>query len=273
MREREPAPHIKLIEVEAPEIASKAMPGHFIILRVDERGERIPLTIAGASPEEGSITLAFKEVGASTRKLASLGEGETILDVVGPLGNPIEVERFGEVLCVGSDVFIPALHYEAEALKEAGNRLTAVIGGRSKEQVFYVDEMRGVCEELYIATDDGSLGHRGLEFLRGLLESRVFNHIFTIGSIYLQRRIVEMAKPYGIPVTVHLFPIMVDGTGMCGACRVRVGGETKFACVDGPAFDGYQVDFEELLRRMMFYRPQEKVAMIFMEGCRDERGG
>jgi len=269
IKKRELAPHIKLIEVDDEEIAKKSRPGHFVILLVDEAGERIPITIAGADPERGSITLVFKEVGRSTMKLGALEEGDEILHLVGPLGNPVEAERYGEILCVGGEVFIPALHYEAQALKEAGNKITSIIGARRREHLIYVEEMRKVSDGLYIATDDGSAGYRGLGFLEELLERRRFDHVFTIGPINMQREISEMTRPYGIPTTVHLFPIMVDGTGMCGACRVTVGGETKFTCVDGPAFDGHQVDFQELINRMMFYRPHEKISLIMAEAGGD----
>jgi len=259
-------PNVKLFEVEAPDIARKAKPGQFVILRVHEKGERIPITIADADADGGAVTIVFAKVGKTSLLLGELEEGEEILDFLGPLGNPIDVEDYGTILLVGGGVMVGALYYQARALREAGNEVVAVVGARSSDHLIYVDEMKDVSDELHVATDDGSEGYEGLDFLRDLLSERKFDRVFTIGPTSLQKEVSEMTRPYGIPTTVNLFPVMVDGMGMCGACRVTVGGETKFACVDGPDFDGHKVDFDELISRMRYYNPQEKIAMVLCEG-------
>lgn len=258
-------PSVKLFELEAPAVARKTKPGQFVILRIHERGERIPITIAGTDPEDGTITLVFAEVGKTSKELGTLEKGDLILNVAGPLGNPIKVEKYGTILYVGGGVMIGAMLYLIKALREAGNEVVSVVGARSAEHLIFVDEVKSASDELYIATDDGSEGYEGPGFLKGLLEDRHFDHVFTIGPTSMQREISEMTRPYGIPTTVNLFPVMVDGMGMCGACRVTVGGETKFACVDGPDFDGHQVDFEELISRMRIYTPQEKIAKVLYD--------
>lgn len=258
--------NVKLFEIEALAIARKARPGQFVILRIHERGERVPITLAGADPDCGTVTLVFAEVGKTSKELGTLEEGDSILNVVGPLGNAIRAEKYGTILCVGGGVMMGALLYQIKALREVGNRIVSVVGASSADHLIFVDELRAACDELHIATDDGSEGHEGLGFLSDMLEERHFDHVFTIGPTSMQREISEMTRPYGIPTTVNLFPVMVDGMGMCGACRVTVGGETKFACVDGPDFDGHQVDFNELISRMRFYTPHEKIAMVLHEG-------
>lgn len=260
------SPNVKLFRVEAPEIAKKAKPGQFIILRTHEKGERIPITLAGNDPEKGTVTIVFAEVGKTSKKLGTLEEGDEILNFLGPLGNPIPIDNYGSVLCIGGGVFIGALNYIIKALKEAGNEVVAVVGARGKEHLIFVEETKEAADELYISTDDGSVDLEGLVFLEDLLKERKFDHVITIGPTSMQMQVSEMTKPYGIKTTVNLFPVMVDGMGMCGACRVTVGGETKFACIDGPDFDGHQVDFEELISRMRIYNPQEKIAMVLYEG-------
>lgn len=255
-------PHVKLFEVEAPAVSRKARPGQFVILRVREKGERIPITIAGADPKRGTVALIFAEVGKTSTQLGTLGEGGEFPSLSGPLGNPLKIANYGTVLCVGGGVFVGALLYQIKALREAGNKIVSVVGAQSAEHLILVEEVKAASDELYIATDDGSQGHEGLEFLREMLKERKFDHVFTLGPTSMQRDVSELTRPYGMPTTVNLFPIMVDGTGMCGACRVVVGGETKFACVDGPDFDGHKVDFDQLISRMRFYNPQEKIAMI-----------
>jgi len=258
-------PNIKLFEVEASAVARKIKPGQFVILRVHERGERIPITVADADPDRGTVTLVFAEVGKTSKELGALGEGDAILNLAGPLGNPIKAENYGTVLCVGGGVMVGALLYQIRALRDAGNRIVSVVGARSVEHLIFVVEVGAASDELYIATDDGSEGHEGLDFLKDLLKEQRFDHVLTMGPTSMQREVAEMTRPHGIPTTVNLFPVMVDGMGMCGACRVTVGGETKFACVDGPDFDGHQVDFDELTSRMRFYNPQEKIAMVLHE--------
>jgi ferredoxin--NADP+ reductase len=258
-------PNVKLFEVEAPAVARKARPGQFAILRTHEKGERIPITLAGSDPEKGTVTIAFAEVGKSSIQLGKLEEGDEVLNFAAPLGNPAPVENFGKVLCVGGGVFIGALLYQAKALKESGNEVVIVLGARNEDQLFFVEEAKEIADELHVSTDDGAAEHEGLGFVKELLNENTFDHVFTIGPTSMQRMIADMTKPLGIPTTVNLFPIMVDGMGMCGACRVTVGGETKFACVDGPDFDGHQVDYDELSSRMRVYTPHEKICMVLSE--------
>jgi len=262
---RELVPHINLFEFEAKEVAEKAKPGQFVILRIDETGERIPLTIAGADVGKGTITVVCHEVGKTTKKLGALRAGDSILDLAGPLGKPAKIENFGTVLCVGGGVMIAPLYYQAKALHEAGNKIIGVIGARTANQLIYEGEMRQVCDELYVATDDGTKGYKGLDFLKDLLKERKIDRAIVLGSIITMKLVSEFTRPHGIPTIVNLVPIMVDGMGMCGACRVTVGGKTMFACVNGPDFDGHQVDFEELMARLKMYTAQEKLAFVFYE--------
>ena len=260
------ASNIKLFDVHAPAVAAKSKPGQFVIVRVHEKGERFPITIADANPEKGLVTIIFAEVGKSSTQLGNLNEGDSILNFSGPLGNATKIRQYGDVLCVGGGVMAGALLYQMKALKNAGNRITTVIGARSKEHLILVDELRKYSDELHVATDDGSEGKEGLNFLGKILAEKKFAQAMTIGPTSMQMVVSEMTKPYGIPTTVNLFPIMVDGTGMCGACRVSVGNETKFACVHGPDFDGHKVNYEELIDRMRFYNPSEKIAMVLFDG-------
>lgn len=258
-------PNVKLIEVEAPKIAKKAKPGQFVILRMHERGERIPITLAGNDPEKGTVTIIFAEVGKTSTQLGTLEEGDEILNFLGPLGNPFQLEDYGLVLCIGGGVFIGALLYLIKALREVGNKVVAVLGARTKEHLFFIEEVKEMADELYVSADDDSVDLKGIIFLEDLLKEKQFDHVITIGPTSLQKQISELTKGYSIKTTVNLFPIMVDGMGMCGACRVTVGGETKFACVDGPDFDGHQVDFDELISRMRVYNPQEKISMLLYQ--------
>jgi ferredoxin--NADP+ reductase len=258
--------NIKLFEVNAPAVATKSRPGQFVILRVYERGERFPITIADASPKKGTVSIIFAEVGKSSTQLGKLEVGDSILNFSGPLGNATKIQKYGDVLCVGGGVMAGALLYQVKALKKAGNRIITILGARSKEHLILVDELRKASDELHVATDDGSEGHEGIAFLAEMLKERKFSQAITIGPTSMQMVVSEMTRPYSIPTTVNLFPIMVDGTGMCGACRVTVGGETKFACVNGPDFDGHKVNYDELISRMRFYNPNEKIAMVVFDG-------
>ena len=262
---RELVPHINLFEFSAKEIAAKTKPGQFIILRVDETGERIPLTMTSANVEKETITVVCHEVGKSTRQLGQLEEGDCILDLVGPLGKPAEIEKFGTVLCIGGGVMVAPLYFQARTLHEIGNRVIGGIGARTENQLIFEKEMRGVCDNLYVATDDGTRSYNGLGFLEDLLKESKIDRVITMGPILMMKTVSELTRPYGVPTIVNLIPIMVDGMGMCGACRVTVGGRTLFACVDGPDFDGHQVDFEELMTRLKMYSPQEKLAFVFYE--------
>lgn len=269
VKKKELAKNIKLIEVEAPMVAAKAAAGQFVILRIDEPGERIPLTIADFNREQGTITMIFQEVGYTTRKLGELKEGDFLADFVGPLGQPSEIEKYGRVVCVGGGVGVAPVYPIARALKEAGNEVISIIGARSRELLILEEEMRAVSDELLISTDDGSYGHKG--FVTDLLaevlrrNGRV-DRVWGIGPVVMMRAVAETTRPFGVPTIVSMNPIMVDGTGMCGACRVSVGGETKFACVDGPEFDAHLVDWDLALRRLNMYREEEAKALAYHSG-------
>jgi len=270
MANKELAPKIKLFEVHAPEIAEKAKPGQFIILIIGEKGERIPLTIAGYDPKKGTITFVFNEVGKTTKQLGLLKEGEYIGNITGPLGNPSEIKNFGNVLCVSGGVMIAPMLLQIQALREAGNDVTTVIGARIKELLFFEEEMRSLSQKLYVATDDGSKGYEGLDFLKEILEKEKFDRCIAMGPVVMMKNVCEITKPFGIPTIVTLTPIMVDGMGMCGVCRVTVGGKMKFACVDGPEFDGHTVDFEGLINRQRLFLPEERLSSLLWErfgGC------
>ena len=265
LKKRKLAPLVYDFVVEAPKIATHAKPGHFIVVRLHERGERIPLTIADTYPEEGSFRMIVRAVGKTTYELCMTREGDEILDVVGPLGKPSEIERFGKVLLIGGGVGIATLYPIAKALKAAGNEITTVLGGRSAEYVIMRDEFEKL-GEVFITTDDGSLGMKGLvtDGMEYLVKDKgmSFDIAWAVGPTIMMKFCALKGKELGIPkMWVSLNPIMVDGTGMCGACRVTVGGEIKFACVDGPEFDGYQVEWDELLRRMDQYKELEKRAL------------
>lgn len=263
------APDIKQLVVSAPLVAKKAKVGQFVIVRVDEEGERIPLTLVDWNPDSGSITLIFLEVGVSTRKLGTLRVGDRILDVVGPLGNPAEIERHGEVAVVGGGVGIGSAYPRIKALKEAGNRVVSIIGAKTAKLLVLEREIGEISDELHVSTDDGSRGYRGFtsDVLKDLLSrGRKFDFVFAVGPAPMMRAVAEVTRPHGIKTVVSLNPIMVDGTGMCGACRVTVGGETKFTCVNGPEFDAHQVDFGELLARLRTYSEEEQKAVHALEG-------
>ena len=268
---QELAPKIKLFKVNAPDIAAKAKPGQFIILVVGEKGERVPLTIADYDAHEGTVTFVFNEVGKTTMQLACLDEGDSILNILGPLGNPSEIKKFGRVLCVGGGVMTAPLHLQVKALRKAGNEVTTVIGARIQDLLIFEQEMKDASDEFYVATDDGSKGLKGLDFLEELLKTKQFQRAVVMGSVITMKTVSEITKPFNIPTVVTLTPIMVDGMGMCGVCRVTVGGETKFACIDGPEFDGHLVDFEELVKRQRMFLPEERLSSLLWEkmggGC------
>jgi len=265
------APEVVLLEVEAPQIARKAKAGQFMILRVDDPGERVPLTLADWDAARGTITLIFQEVGASTTKLGMLSEGEAVLDCVGPLGLPSEIERYGTVVCVGGGIGIAPIYPIARAQRAAGNRVVAIIGARTKELLFWGDKLRAVSDEVLVTTDDGSYRRKG--FVTDVLKELIvggerIDVVYAIGPVVMMRAVSHLTLDYGIRTIVSLNPIMMDGTGMCGACRVTVDGQTKFACVDGPEFDGHKVDFVGLMKRQQIYLSQEKEAMERLIGLR-----
>ena len=259
---------VKSLRVYAPLIAAKAKPGQFVIIRIDERGERIPVTIVDSDSEEGTLTLVVQEVGKTTKKLGRLREGEEIADLVGPLGNPSEIEKFGQVVVIGGGVGVAAAYEEAKALKKAENRVVSIIGARSKDLLFFEQEMRQVSDELYVTTDDGTRGRKGFvtDVLKDLIDQRRhIDLVFAVGPTIMMKIVSKITEPHGIRTIVSLNPIMLDGTGMCGACRVRIGGQTKFTCVDGPDFDGHLVDFDELMARQRMYLKEEKLALQMYE--------
>lgn len=250
-------------EIEAPLIAKARKAGHFVIVRVGEKGERMPLTIAGADPTKGTITLVAQEVGLSSTRLCHLNEGDYITDVVGPLGKATHIEKFGTVVCAGGGVGVAPMLPIIEALKAAGNRVISVLAGRSKELIILEDEVRKSSDEVIIMTDDGSYGRKGLvtEGIESVIQREKVDKCFAIGPAVMMKFCCLLTKKYGIPTDVSLNTIMVDGTGMCGACRISVGGKTRFVCVDGPEFDGHQVDFDEMLKRMGAFKKEETEEM------------
>jgi len=258
------APNIKWIRVKAPLVAENAKAGQFIVLRLHERGERIPLTLFKWHKEDGTIELVFQEVGKTTYELGSYEPGDKIRDIVGPLGKPTHIDKYGTAVIVSGGVGAPIGYAVTRALKEAGNYVVSIIGFRNKQYVILEDEFREISDELLITTDDGSYVRKGFttDVLKEYLENGgKADYVFTVGPVIMMKLIAKITKEYEIKTDASLNPIMVDGTGMCGACRVTVGGEIKFACVDGPDFDAHQVDFDELLMRLTEYRREEKIAL------------
>jgi len=259
LAKKELVPNIHLVRFLAPAIAKKAQPGQFVIITVDEKGERIPLTIADWDKKEGSISIVFMEVGTTTQRFASLNAGDSIASLVGPLGIPAHIEKVGTVVCVGGCYGIAAMMPIARAMKEAGNKVISIIEARSKYLLFWEDELKKASNQLIVTTGDGSYAPQGWipDQLTQILGKEKVDLIFAIGCTYMMKLASETTKPFGVKTIVHLNSIMVDGTGMCGCCRVSVGGETKFACVDGPEFDGHQVDWDVLLSRQRGYQDLE----------------
>jgi ferredoxin--NADP+ reductase len=258
------APVTKLFEVRAPAVAHKAKAGQFVIVRIDQEGERIPLTIADYDRQRGTITLVVQEVGKSTIQMGTMQVSDHFATVAGPLGVPSEVENFGTVLCVGGGVGIAPIYPIARDLKEAGNTVLSIIGARNQDLLFWEEKMRQVSDELIVCTDDGSYGRKALVTipLKEILESeRPVSHIWAIGPAIMMKFCALTTQPFAVPTIVSLNSIMVDGTGMCGACRVEVGGQTRFVCVDGPEFDGHEVDWDQLLARQRIYIELEQAAV------------
>ncbi len=267
-------PTVTELAVEAPFIARKAQAGQFIIFRIDEFGERVPLTIADYDREKGTVSIIFQIVGKSTEMLASLEPGDSLLDFVGPLGKPTPVEGFKKVCVIGGGVGCAIAYPSAKALFEAGAEVDVIAGFRNKDIVILEDEFRKVSSHLYLTTDDGSYGEKGFvtDKLKSLIDAgNNYDLVIAIGPVIMMKFVSKVTEPYGIKTLVSLNPIMVDGTGMCGGCRVTVGGETKFACVDGPDFDGHKVDFDELMRRNTVYKAQEQKSPDHV--CRIGLGG
>ncbi len=249
-----------LNEIEAPRIAAKARPGQFLILKAGENGERIPLTMAETDPEKGTVTVIYMVVGKSTELFRRLQVGDAYQDVIGPLGQPTHIEPGRNVVCVGGGTGVAVLHPIARGMKEAGCNVPAIIGARNKDLLILEDKMRLASTDLHVCTDDGSHGRKGFvtEVLKEKLEAGGVDQVVAIGPVPMMKFVSLMTRDYGVPTLVSLNPIMIDGTGMCGGCRVTVGGETKFVCVDGPEFDGHQVDFDELILRLRAYTEQER---------------
>ena len=262
------------LDVEAPLIAKARKAGHFVIIRVDEKGERVPLTIAGSDKEKGTITLVIQTVGASTSQLCALNEGDYIADVVGPLGRATHIENYGTVLCAGGGVGTAPMLPIIQALKAAGNRVISVIAGRSKDLIILEDEVRASSDEVIIMTDDGSYGKQGVVTvgMEEVIQREKVDKCFAIGPAIMMKFCCLLTKKYDIPTDVSLNTIMVDGTGMCGACRVSVGGKTKFVCVDGPEFDGHQVDFNEMMQRGGAFKAEEAEAMAAYQAALEGQG-
>jgi NAD(P)H-flavin reductase len=249
--------------IEAPRLVAKAKAGQFVILRKDEQGERIPMSIGGLDKDNGILTVVIQEVGKTSASMNRMKKGDCFADVVGPLGLPSHVEKFGHCVCIGGGVGIPPIYPIAQALKEAGNKVTSIIGARSKNLLIFEEELTEASDQLLISTDDGSFGTHG--FVTTVLEKMIadgekIDMVISIGPVPMMKAVVNTTREHKIKTFVSLNPIMVDGTGMCGACRVTVGGKTRFACVDGPDFDGHEVDFDEMTKRLKMYTRYEKVA-------------
>lgn len=263
------SPNVKLFVLDAPLIAHKCQPGQFVILRIDEVGERVPLTIADFDREAGTITIVIQEVGASSKQLGQMEEGQSILDVAGPLGHPTDIHKMGTVVCVGGGLGIAPIYPIARGMQQAGNKVYSIIGARNKDLLIYEEELSRYSEVL-VATDDGSKGTKGLvtQVLIDLIEKgEKIERVMAIGPVVMMRAVAEATRPYGIKTIVSLNPIMVDGTGMCGCCRVSVADQNKFACVDGPEFDAHEVDFANLMVRQRMFKADEQ------ESCRKQEEG
>ncbi len=264
-------PTVTLMEIEAPLVARKALPGQFIIFRIDEEGERIPLTIAGYDRVKGTVTIIFQKVGYTTEKLDTLNEGDALLDFVGPLGEPSHTEGVKRAAVIGGGLGVAIAYPQAKALHEAGCEVDLIVGFRNEDLIILKDELTAACTELTVMTDDGSNGNKGFvtQALTKKLEAGVkYDEVIAIGPLPMMRAVCDITKPYEVKTIVSMNPIMIDGTGMCGGCRITVGGQTKFACVDGPDFDGHLVDWDEAIARGRMYRPEEAQAKEKLHACR-----
>jgi ferredoxin--NADP+ reductase len=261
---RDLAKGIHLLEIEAPLIARKAKAGQFVMLMIDDKGERIPLTLADWNPEKGTVTVIALEAGKTTMKLGTLKKGDHLRSIVGPLGIETHTQGLGTVVCVGGGIGIALMFPIVRAMKQAGNKVISIMGARTKDLLIMEKEVRAYSDEIYVCTDDGSYGHHGFvsDILKKLLEEkRKIDVVYAVGPVIMMKVISDLTRPFGVKTIVSLNPIMVDGTGMCGSCRVQVDGKTKFGCVDGPDFDGHKVDFELLIARNRRYLEEEKIAL------------
>lgn len=262
---------VTLMKIEAPLVARKALPGQFIIFRIDEEGERIPLTIAGYDREKGTVTIIFQKVGYSTMKLDTLNEGDALLDFVGPLGEPSHTEGVKRAAVIGGGLGVAIAYPQAKALHEAGCEVDLIVGFRNESLIILKDELTASCTDLTIMTDDGSNGHKG--FVTQALQEKLdagkqYDEVIAIGPLPMMKAVCDLTKPHELKTIVSMNPIMIDGTGMCGGCRVTVGGVTKFACVDGPDFDGHLIDWDEAIARGRMFRDEEKRSMEKLHTCR-----
>lgn len=264
----------RLIEVKAPRSASHMKPGNFVMIRTDEKGEKIPMSVFDYDPERGTIKMVFKVVGKTTKDLSRMKEGDKIMNFVGPLGNNTEIRKFGTVVLVGGGIGIASIYPMAREMRKAGNRVISIIGARNKGLMILEKEMKSVSDELHICTDDGSYGRKGFvsDVLKVLIEKGTrIDRVIAVGPPIMMKVVCDVTRPCGIKTVVSLNPIMVDGTGMCGCCRVTVGGKTKFACVDGPEFDGHEVDFDNMIMRNKRFLEEEELAKGGKRGCKKEK--
>lgn len=271
IRKTELAHKETLFEVYAPEIAAKALPGQFLIVIPKEGGERVPLTICEYDAKNGTVSFAFHEVGKTTKEMGTMEQGDALFNVTGPLGNPSEIKDYGRVLCVGGSIMIAPLLLQSKAMKAAGNHVTTVLGCRSKDLLFMEDKAKACSDKVYVASDDGTVGEKGIEFLNDLLKKERFDRCVVMGPVVMMKTVSEITRPYGIPTIISLTPIMIDGMGMCGVCRVTVGGKMLFGCVDGPEFDGHKTNFDELINRQRTMLPEERLSSMLWEtngGCK-----
>jgi ferredoxin--NADP+ reductase len=262
---------VKSMVIMAPHVARAARPGQFVIIRINDTGERIPLTIADSDRKEGTVTIVFQEVGKSTMHLGTLNEGDEIATFAGPLGHPSEIDKYGRVICIGGGVGIAPIYPIAKALKEMGNYVITILGARNRALLFWEDKMKDVSDDLIVCTDDGSYGRKGVvtEPLKEILDrGNDISRIWAVGPAIMMKYVSLVTEPHHIPTIVSLNPIMIDGTGMCGGCRVLIGDESRFVCVDGPEFDAHIVDWDNLLSRLQYYKKEERLAIEHWHKCR-----
>jgi ferredoxin--NADP+ reductase len=274
LSKQELTPVTKLYEVQAPAVARKALAGQFVVVRIHEKGERIPLTVADYDRGRGTITLVVQEVGKTTMEMGLLQVGDHLANFVGPLGNPTEIENYGSVLCVGGGFAIAPVYPIARALKQAGNTVYSIVGVRSKELLFWENRMRSVSDDLVVCTDDGTYGRKGVVTapMKEMLEAeQPIDRIWAIGPAIMMKFCALTSQPFGVPTIVNLNSTMIDGTGMCGGCRVEVGGQMRFACVDGPEFDGHEVNWDLLMaRQRMYLEEEEQAVQVWQQKCQSQ---